>query len=134
MGFADLLLDDALIVMGEDFPHTIGTSFAEPLSIIDTDDTLLDLSTGYTAAMTLNLPDSTNVLAFTQTVSGGRIIDLNPAEDCSLFIRSTPAGMNALAPYVDQRLAFNLIVTHTASGLAAAVMRRCFIVPTPAYD
>lgn len=134
MPFQDLLLPNAEVVAGEYFPYTLDSSLHIPLSIEDTNGSLMSLASGYTATLTLNMPDDTNVLTFTQALVGGRIINLNPGPDASLIVQSTPAGMAALEPHVRRALAFNLIVTRTSDGLAVDVMRDCFLVPQPDHD
>lgn len=131
MPFNDLVWPNAEIMRGEHIPYTLGTTFWYPLSIIDTDGSLMSLTSGYTASMTLNLPDDTNVIAWTQSLVSGRIINLTPLVDATLVIQSTPAGMTTLASYLERPLAFNLTITNTSSGIATDVMRRCFIIPKP---
>lgn len=136
MAFEDLLLPNAYIEKGEFYEYVVGESLYIPGVAEDNDDarTMFDFSTGYTAAMTLNLPDGTDVLDFTQTLTSGRQIDLTKTTSRNYAIRSTPAGVAALSAYVGRALVFNLIVTHTASGIAVALIRECFIVPKNQND
>ena len=62
--FADLLLPNSTIIEGEYFPSTIGTTLHIPLVVEEANGDALDLSSGYTATMTLNLADGTDVLTF----------------------------------------------------------------------
>lgn len=135
MSFEDLLLPEADVIAGEFIPYVVDTTFYYPLAVIDVDNSLMKFASGYTAVMTLNLANDTDVLRFTHVLTEGRQVDLNPSlSGASLVIRSTPDGMAAVEPYVRRPLAFNLIVTRTSDGMAVDLMRECYIVPSPDYD
>ncbi len=127
MPFEDLLLPNARIVTGETFNYTVDTTFYLPVVVQDADDSIMSFATGYTATMTLNLPDDTNVLTFTNVATGGRQINLAASANKSLVVTGTDVGMAAVEPYTNRALSFNLIVRRTSDGFAADVLRSCYL-------
>lgn len=135
MSFDDLALPNAVILKGEFFDQVVSSNLYIPIAVEDTDGSLFDWSTGYTATMTLNRADGTNVVTITNTLTNGRQIDLNPPEDATLVIRGTVAGIRTLLePHVGRSLTFSLKVTRTADLFAVDVMRDCAIRPLSAND
>lgn len=136
MSFEELLFPDAEIIVGESIPVTLGVSTWYPVTVIDSDESTMRFTSGYTATMTLNNSDGANITTLTNASgASGRSVNLTPLiAGPSFVIQFNAAGAAILAPYLRRRLVFNLVMTRTSDGLPIDLMRDCFIVPQSAND
>ncbi len=126
IGFSGLLESTAELCVGQVWPYVVGETLDIRVPVED-ENGLMTFSTGYTATMTLNAPDGTNVATFADVATGGRQIQFTPNSDWSFRIFSTPAGMAAVEAYVGHFLRFNVAVTQGATGVVATPVHNCFL-------
>lgn len=134
MGFRDLSLPDALILVGERIRLNVGETFWLPLGVEDVDGSLFDWRSGYTASAVFNLEDGTNV--FTVTHADGRLIFRDPAVHGSTidFLWGSSVSKSVFGAYLRMPLVFNLSVVQVSDSWEVDVMRDCYLIPRNAND
>lgn len=135
-GFDDLLTQSYTPPKGQslDTEHVIGTTLTIDVTVEDGDGETIDLSTGYTAAMTPYFNDTSLGATFTQTLTSGRQIVLTDGvtTGANILVRATPAASSALfSAYAGKRVRSTLILTRTSDGAAAPIWVECLLPLSP---